>query len=579
MRTYGTIVYNQKAKMWMVDCEPQVAMRLKRTFGKVAKTTQGTIWLYDTVETGRDLAWFETRYPMHIPPPDRDRLNQMDQQHRELSEDIGRILSADYVPRDVQLALPPRGYQKIAIDLARRTRGTLIADDVGLGKTVDGIGVISDPAFRPALVVTLTHLPRQWKAEIERFLPGLRVHILKKGTPYRLNGDGLFDRGLPDVIISNYHKLSGWAPELAGNVRSVILDEIQELRHDDSYKYLAAKSVAEKAECRLGLSATPIFNYGGEIYNIMEVLRPGHLGTWTEFANEWCGNYSDRKKASLKDPKVFGSYAREAGLILRRTRADVGRELPGLTIVPHVIDADTDILDDIKGTAAELAKVILAQGGAAFDKMRASEEFSWRLRQATGIAKAPFVADFVRLLVEQGEKVLLGGWHHEVYRLWKARLADLNPVLFTGEETPNQKEESKQAFLSSNANVLIMSLRAGAGIDGLQKVCRTVVFGELDWSPSVHEQFTGRVGRDGQKDPVVAYYLTADSGSDPVIADVLGIKRGQLDGIRDPSAPLVAVNQTDPDRMKKLAQDYLKRSGQVRTQKSQSTDDAAAGSA
>jgi hypothetical protein len=47
------------------------------------------------------------------------------------------------------------------------------------------------------------------------------------------------------------------------------------------------------------------------------------------------------------------------------------------------------------------------------------------LRQATGIAKAPFVADFVRLLVESGEKVLLYGWHREVYSIWRDKLKDL----------------------------------------------------------------------------------------------------------------------------------------------------------
>lgn len=71
---------------------------------------------------------------------------------------------------------------------------------------------------------------------------------------------------------------------------------------------------------------------------------------------------------------------------------------------------------------------------------------------------------------------------------------------------------------------MIMSLRAGQGIDGLQKVCRTVVLGELDLSPAVHTQFCGRIFRDGQLDPVMAYFLLADYGADPVIADVLGIK-------------------------------------------------------
>jgi SNF2 family DNA or RNA helicase len=559
VRTYGTI--KRTGREWIIECEPQVTLRLKRLFGKVNRAAQGSMSIADTLETGRDLCWFEGRYPMVMSDVDREYLGTRDAQHKELTEDIGRILGSGYVPRDVPLALPLRDYQSVGVDLIRRVRGLLVADDVGTGKTAIGIGLLADPATRPALVVTLTHLPRQWKSEIDRFCPGLRIHILKKGTPYDFTAKGdLFNPGgLPDVIVTNYHKLNGWAGELKGKIKTVIFDEIQELCHTESQKYHAAEHIAAHADLRMGLSATPIHNYGGEIYNVLNILRPWALGHWSEFAQEWCGGFTDRGKAAIKDPKAFGSYAREAGLMLRRTRSDVGRELPGLTIVPHVIEADTAKLDEIAGSAGDLARVILAQGGAAFDKMRASEEFSWRLRQATGIAKAPFVADFVRLLVEDGEKVLLYGWHHEVYRIWGERLKDLSPVFFTGEESTNQKEESKRKFVDGESKVLIMSLRAGAGIDGLQKVCRTVVTGELDWSPLVHEQGTGRVFRDGQPDKVVSYFLMADSGSDPVIADVLGVKRGQLDGIRNQTGDIIEVSQTDPNRIKRLAEDFLAR--------------------
>jgi hypothetical protein len=84
-----------------------------------------------------------------------------------------------------------------------------------------------------------------------------------------------------------------------------------------------------------------------------------------------------------------------------------------------------------------------------------------------------------------------------------------------------------------------------------------VVFGELDWSPGVHEQAIGRLHRDGQTDTVTAYYLQADEGSDPVIADVLGVKRQQIEGFRDPDGPLVRQLATDLDRVKKLAESFL----------------------
>jgi len=162
------------------------------------------------------------------------------------------------------------------------------------------------------------------------------------------------------------------------------------------------------------------------------------------------------------------------------------------------------------------------------------------------------------MLVEGGEPVVLYGWHHEVYAVWREALADLQPVFFTGKESPKQKWEARQAFLEGEAQVLVMSLRAGAGLDGLQAKCRTVVFGELDWSPGVHEQCIGRVHRDGQAEAVMAYFLIADAGSDPVVADVLGLKRQQSEGVRDPQAELVEQLEIDPAHVKRLAAAYLR---------------------
>jgi SNF2 family DNA or RNA helicase len=560
-RTYGAV--HRGKEYWQIECEPQVRMRFKRVFTKV-RQRDSDLMLLDTPENGRELAWFLERYPMVIAPADRRYLDDRAEQHRSFANDIGRIVSDDYLPRDYTMALPARDYQKVGADLALHTGGLLLGDDVGLGKTITAIAALSDPRCRPALVVTLTHLPKQWKAELERFLPGIKVHILKKGTPYPLEKKGrrgqrdLFEGGRPDILVSNYHKLPGWAEELAGKVEAIIFDECQELRHTDSMKYQAAERIAAGAKVRMGLSATPVFNMGGEVFNILRILRPGALGSKTEFSIEWLDTYGSR----VKDPRALGSYLREAGLMLRRTRAEVGRELPALTIVPHLIEVDFEEINKMAGSAAELARLILQQGGAGIDKMKEAAEFNWRLRQATGITKAPFVADLVRMLAEGGEKVLLAGWHHEVYGIWREKLKDLKPVFFTGDESPTEKQKSKDAFTKGDSQVLVMSLRAGAGIDGLQGVCSTVVIGEPDWSPAVHEQFIGRVFRDGQPNPVFAYFPLADSGSDPVIADILGIKRAQLEGIRDPKADLIDRTQSDPDRIKKLARAYLEQCGE-----------------
>jgi hypothetical protein len=297
------------------------------------------------------------------------------------------------------------------------------------------------------------------------------------------------------------------------------------------------------------------------MFNILNILKPGALGSWSEFRDEWCG-WGD--KHPIKSPKAFGSYLADAGLMLRRARKDVGRELPALTRVPHYIDADTAILERAAGAAMELARIVLAQTEVnKGDRMNAAGQLDAKLRQATGIAKAPYVAAFVRMLAESGEKVLLYGWHREVYAIWLDLLKELQPVMYTGTETPRQKELSRDAFTKGHSQVLIMSLRSGAGLDGLQHHCRTIVHGELDWSPAVHHQCDGRVHRDGQPEPVVSYYLYADHGTDPTMLDVLGVKRQQAEGITDPDAPLVErVQQVDPGHIRRLAEEYMRQRGQ-----------------
>lgn len=558
---YGHII--KEANRWAITCEAHVRTKIKRIFPEVSQYASETIHLSDNEENCRDLLWLIDRYPMVVEP-----LNYMQERasfHLEQENLVSNLLQFKQPPENFELAIPPREYQSLAATLLHVKKGLLVADDVGLGKTVTSICAMAKRENLPVLVVTLTHLPSQWKAEINAFAPELNVHILKSGQPYDLvpkrrkkQGDLFEQPRLPDVIISNYHKLNGWADLLGEIICYVVFDEIQELRRDESNKYAAAKHIASKATLRIGLSATPIYNYGAEFFNVIDVLRPGVLGTKAEFVREWCD--SDQKL--IKDPRAFGDYLRREGIMLRRTRADVGRELPPINKIPQYVECDKNALDKIKGSAVELAKTILAaQQNYRGEKLMATEEFNILMRQATGIAKAPYVAEFVRLLLESGEKVVLYGWHREVYALWLELLADHKPCLYTGSESPKQKDQAKEAFISGDCRLLIISLRSGAGLDGLQDHCSTVVFGELDWSPGVHEQCVGRVARDGQSNPVMAYYLISDSGSDPIIADVLGVKRGQIEGVRDPNVELVEKLEVGPGNLKRLAQAYLEQVG------------------
>jgi len=553
---------------WIVEAAPYCMIRLKRIFEKAAKS-YGNVVLSDSDENCRELLWFMERFPLEVSSQDRLYLKKRAAEFDRAAEDYELIIGGKLVARPFSLALPLRQYQAVAAELALRTRGLLLADEVGLGKTACIIGMLTDPDTRPALVVTLTHLPWQWQAEIKKFAPHLHTHILRKGTPYDLRPKQrrLLDPEFPDVIITSYSKLSGWADALAGVVKLVAFDEVQELRRQGSDKSTAAHHLAEKADWRIGASATPIFNYGGEFYNVVDVLRPGSLGTRAEFLREWCSGVTgyDRNgsedKATIRDPRAFGLYLREKSLMLRRTRKDVGRELPPIMTMTQEVDCDESALEEARGEATVFARLLLAQNTSWKDRGQAARDFDGKLRQATGISKSPYVADFVRLLVESGEKVVLYAWHRAVYAILMERLKDLEPVLYTGSESPTQKEESRRSFVEGKAKILIMSLRSGAGLDGLQDHAHIVVFGELDWSPGVLHQCVGRIARDGQDEPTLVYYLLAREGSDHFMADVLGIKKQQLEQVNDPDAALVEGLQIDEQHIKRLAQAYLERHG------------------
>lgn len=140
-------------------------------------------------------------------------------------------------------------------------------------------------------------------------------------------------------------------------------------------------------------------------------------------------------------------------------------------------------------------------------------------------------------------------------RSWSLRL------LYTGSEGPQQKENAKDKFVRGDTNLLICSLQSGRGLDGIQNRCRVGVFGELDWSPAVHQQAVGRYHRDGQKDNCLTYYLVSEDGSDPLMLESIGMKKVQVDGViqsKDKSS--VLAEREAADHLKQLAKQFLQAS-------------------
>lgn len=562
---FGRIEYVDRS--WVIECEPQVRARLRRVFPKVSSRASEKIWLSATPENSRELDWFLQRYPMNMENETLFQLRMLATKHKEQERAIADLLQGERALPECAMAKPPRDYQREALVQLQILGGLLLADELGLGKTVSAMCPMTIPQNLPAVVVYPASLPNHWPEKLAEFMPGLRVHHVKKTSPYPLikqpgqRTADLWDT-IPDVILVSYHKLRGWAEVLGEIARYVVFEECQQLRNPDSDIYRAcqylSEKVTEKSGLKLGLTGTPIYNYGCEFFHVIQVLLPDSLGSYEEFVREWCDVGSSDRKTRLREPAEFGEYLRRSGIMLRRTRAEVGRELPPLTKIPYEIEMNKAVLHNMTSDAVMLAKTILAANERyRGERLQATGEFDRLMRQATGVAKAPFVCEFVRLLIESGQKVVLFGWHREVYNIWLEQLAEFNPVMYTGSESPKQKKASMDAFTTGDSKVIIVSLRAGAGIDGLQYASSTAVFGELDWAYGVMWQCIGRLFRDGQINPVMAYFLLADDGSDPIISEIIGIKRDQLEGVTNLDIVLTERVDVAESQLKEMAKRYL----------------------
>lgn len=519
---YGSLTYEENIDSWIIEGEPCVVEMAKRLFPGSSGRGQGIAKFKNNKRINGDLNWLMQRYPL--------RIKSKEIWDKSYKETIQYVIKRDEFLSNPKKEVPLNfkgnlmEFQKEGLGFLLNNSRTLLADEMGLGKTIEVLSFIATTNSYPAIIVVPPWLITNWKNEINKFLDlptpnnknisffndDNKIHVIKGLRPYKLPSASIY--------IIHYLLLRGWKnvlPEM--NFRAVIFDEVQELRNSKSEKYSAASLLAESTTNCIGASGTPIYNHGGEIWNVMNIIDYHCLGDWDGFTREWCTGYGSD---IVRKPELLNDYLKREGLMLRRTKKEVLKELPPKRRVVQEIDFDTGKYGELIQGAIDKAKS-LDNIKKYFDKGRAVMEIVNEGRKAIGIAKAPYVCAFV--------KMLLFAYHHSVYDIYKGELKEYNPMFITGLETVKEKASSVDSFMNDNTNLLVISLRAGAGLNLQKATC--VVFGELDWSPAVHSQCEDRGHRIGQKDSLLCYYLVAKEGTDEEIQEHLGLKVSQFIGI------------------------------------------------
>ncbi len=413
--------------------------------------------------------------------------------------------------------------------------GGCLADDMGVGKTAQVLALLETrrelrakgEVDAPSLVVVPKSLIFNWKQEIQRFTPQLRV------LDYTGITRSKDDFSAWDVVLTTYGTLRRDAVLFNEQVFDyLVLDEAQAIKNAKTESAKAVRLL--HGNHRLALSGTPVENHLGELWSLFEFLNPGMLGASGAFqlaAKDMRSPDSETRQMLSKALRPF---------LLRRTKEQVAKELPSKveqTMYCELEPKQRALYNELRQHYRDSLLKKIDQVGMAKSKIQVLEALL-RLRQAAchpGLidrkrendpsAKLDVLLDQLRDVMEEGHKALVFSQFTTLLGLLGKRLkADGMEYEYLDGKTKDRQAPVERFQNEPASRLFLISLKAG-GL-GLNLTAADYVF-ILDpwWNPAVEAQAVDRAHRIGQTRQVFAYRLIA---RDTVEEKILQLQQTKL---------------------------------------------------
>ncbi|MFK7911477.1 MAG: DEAD/DEAH box helicase, partial [Akkermansiaceae bacterium] len=428
------------------------------------------------------------------------------------------------LPSDLGDILRP--YQQEGVEwLYRRASGSggaLLADDMGLGKTLQTLAFIAlwkKQHPEPTLVVCPATLLGNWRAEAEKFVPGLNVLVMH-GSKRKDYFEVLH---AADIIVTSYALLDRDTDVYRKlPLSALVLDEASAIRNPDTLAAKAARKV--QAAARIAITGTPVENSVRDLWSIFQFLMPGYLGGREDFRRR----YELPCAAEVPDQSTRAAMQRlrwrTAPFMLRRTKSLVAKDLPPK--IESVVWCDpspmqADHYQSILRHGAEKVDALRKQSGNEGARMQMLTVLL-RLRQSCcdlrlldeQLAKKPLAdvsAKMVRLMELLGEATR-GGHRVLVFSQFTSMLSLIRNGLenegikysYLDGATRDRSAEVEGFQKPDGPPVFLISLKAG-GYGLTLTAADTVVLFDPWWNPAVEAQAADRIHRIGQTRPATIY--------------------------------------------------------------------------
>jgi SWI/SNF-related matrix-associated actin-dependent regulator 1 of chromatin subfamily A len=465
-----------------------------------------------------------------VEPQALELLQEVREQHA-LAAGLVALSAATDAPLEVPgLGGELKPFQRAGVSYLLSQRRAFLADEQGLGKTIEALAALEADNAYPAVVVCPASLKLNWLRELERWLPGRSAHALV-GT-----GGGVSTpmTGPAEVTVVNYDILAARVEELqALGPRALVLDESHYCKNASAKRTQAVQRLAASVPREglvMALTGTPVMNRPPELIAQLRILgRLADFGSGAQFGRRFRG----------ADAHLRLHWHLRARCFVRRLKTEVLPQLPAKTraVVPVELDneaeyrlAERDVVAWLQSQPLDLreldAKVAAALRAERLVRLNALKLLAARGKLHASLA---WIHDFL----SSGERLVVFAHHREIQRAVLERFPGALHIL--GEDSHVARDASLRAFQEPDTpeNQLIVCSIAVAGQGITLTRSSNVAFLELDWTPAKHDQAEDRCHRIGQQDAVNASYLLAADTVDETIATLLEHKRAVIGAVTD----------------------------------------------
>lgn len=442
------------------------------------------------------------------------------------------------------LRFTPFDYQLQAAQAAlRRMRGrAILADEVGLGKTIEAGIVLCELRARGlatrTLVVTPAGLVEQWREELERKFALPTVIARRDGWDGQGGGP---DRPVVLASLAAARREPLKAALVADQWDAVVIDEAHRVRGPRTASGKLAREL--RSRYLLLLTATPVENRLQDLYEMVSLVAPGLLGTAAQFRARHGSGTADPTRQAPKDAAALRARTRE--VMIRHRRSEVALMLPqrlAETVAVTPAPAEAELYADLTArirqhgreatpatrlTLRSLAR-LAGSGPAAVAPTLAKVGWHDLAARAESLAGSGSekVAVLLRLLrphIERGEKVLVfTGFRQTLDRLAEqVAAAGIDAATYHG-SLPRAQKEAAIARFRDEVPVLLSTESAGEGRN--LQFCHVMIHVDLPWNPMQIEQRVGRLHRVGQEHDVLITNLVAKGTIEQRVLRVLEAK-------------------------------------------------------